>query len=200
MRIRAMLLVTNLVLALFASPLPARAEWAGEGGFCDLVEPFVSAWTTEDVATLDKLIDPSIGFWVIHKLGVARLASRFRSIGEPLAEGEHGFAYLGAVGFRGCHPERGPAPVCSGTGELEPLCRFGEAEPGFIEVLEANLDEAVQTSKERIRLRQELEEVNAAAKKGVYFISDQQWGAVFYFVRMGNEWRLLAVDTSDCSA
>jgi len=70
----------------------------------------------------------------------------------------------------------------------------------FLEVLNAGLVDAVRDSGERIRLQQELRKVKAAAQRGVYFISDAGWGAAFYFVRMGGEWRLVAVDTSDCSA
>lgn len=107
LRIRTILGVANLILVLSTSPLPATANWADGDRFCELVEPFVSAWTNRDLGRLDELIDPSVGFWVIHQLGVRSLASRFHSVEEPLELGEHGFAYLGTVGFEGCRPDAG---------------------------------------------------------------------------------------------
>lgn len=200
MSTRANLVVSSLILVLFLAPFSVPAEGLENVEFCTVVGSFVSAWTAKDLGTLDSLIDPDFGFWVIRKLGVERLASRFRSIEEPLGMEEYGFAFLGTVDFEGCNPKKGPAPACSGIGEMQPLCRFGETDPEFIRVLEVNLDEAAQGSEERIRLQQGFRKVKLAAEEGAYFVSDQSWGAAFYFVRMGGQWRLLAVDMSDCSA
>jgi len=187
-----------LVAVLLA--LSERSSAADRQDFSTLVTGFVGAWEAGDMDYLDALLDPGIGLWVIEPRGVKRMAVRFDSIEEALALGEDHFGRLGFVGFEGCRPEPGPPPQCRGEGERGPLCHFGEVDPDSLALFEVRLESAGGPVEERRRWQEDWSSVKRSVEGGVYFLSDLEWGAAFYFVRSGDRWRLLIVDTADCSA
>lgn len=157
-------------------------------------------WDQRDQEAIARFVDPSLGVWVIYSFGVSRVPYHFLSLEEPLGQGEHGFGYLGGAGFGECRPEPGSPPVCGDGGVRVGGCRFGVTEPLFLQGVEDYLRSGAGKPAERARLRREGEELQRAAGDRVYFLSDEWWGAVFYFADRVDGWVLLAIDMEDCSA
>lgn len=191
------LVAAGAALALHSLAPPAASDGPATPGFDRLVEQFTAAWDAKDLDRLDELIEPSIGLWVIRSIGVVREPRSFRSVEEALAEGEHGFGYLDAAGFGGCDPKPGPVPQCEDEGVMLPLCRFGTAEPAFLSVFD-DRDWPASPTPEQLEHERALAE--AVEGRQVFFLSDQHWGAAFYFVRADQGWTLLVIDMSDCAA
>jgi hypothetical protein len=197
--LRAILIVT-VALVLRCASVPALGDSLSSASFDDFVPAFVGAWEAKQYERIDELVDSGIGFLVMYNPGVATTVRRFRSVADALEVGDHGYGYIGGVGFGDCKPKPGPVPRCSDDGLKYPGCRFGTAQPEFLEVLDAHLRDDFPTPEARQHFKEVRDRVASLVKDEVYFISDQLWGAAFYFVRSGGHWILLGVDTSDCSA
>ena len=196
--------IAVFVVMLLAILAGTKSVAAGEEGdtesFCGFLSKFVSVWDTRDLRRLDNLLLPELGIWVIYNVGTNPIPYRFSSISEALGEGEHGFGYLGAVGFHDCGPKPGPPPHCEAEGDLQPLCRFGESKPVFLEVFDSYLRHGIGDPELQARVRKDREFLRSIAGESVRFVSDNNWGAIFYFVKTDDDWKLLVVDISDCSA
>ena len=183
------------VLSLIVGPalllmLAGSSGGAGIGGspsFETFQSEFTSAWQQRSLERLDGYVSAEHGLWIIYSPGLTPLLATFTSLSEPLNEGEYGFAYLGVVGWH-CQARPGSEPKCQGEGSREPICTFGPASRRSLKDLSATRD------------RKELELLLSSLDESLHFLSDESWGAVFYFVLENRSWRLVAVDMRDCSA
>lgn len=198
--IRALFALVLMTMAVSpgTSPLRTVTNKAALGEFRDFVPQFVAAWDSQDFGKIGDLVDPSIGFWVIYNFGIESRAYHFQQFSKAISDGEHGFGYLSAARFGSCHPKPGAVAKCQTDGKL-PLCRFGKTEPSFLTIFDAQIESA-KSNDEKLLFEKERALVRSSVEQGLYFLSDDQWGTIFYFVRGGERWKLLVVDTSDCSA
>ncbi len=182
-------------VAIFLSCQPV--SWAGESGFLSFAEHFARAWDRKDHKALDSLLFPDVGLWIVYNQGVSPQPFRFSSVSSALSEGEFGFGNLKLVGFGSCGMSSGQPPLCSGDGHKAPLCQYGEAGDHFAELRDLILGNA-DASTRLLAAGEELRK--ATVNANIYFISDHQWGAAFYFVPIPDGWKLILIDTTDCSA
>ncbi len=171
--------------------------WAGESGFSSFAEHFARAWDRQDHKTLDSLLCSEVGLWIVYNRGVSPQPFRFSSVSSALSEGEFGFGNLKLVAFSSCGMSPGRPPLCSGDGHKAPLCRYGEAGDDFAALRNLILGDA-DASTRPLAAAEELRKATVSAD--IYFLSDHQWGAAFYFVSIQGGWKLILIDTTDCSA
>lgn len=190
-------LIAALLNMIVSTGSVAAADDDGIAAFRDFLTGFISTWNERDLSKLDKLVDPDVGLWIIYDLGAVPSPYRFTSVSEPIKQDNGGFGRLGYTGWD-CVPQPGPPASCQGAGEKMPLCRFGLAEPTFLDVFEIYLTTPETADTDTAGRARKFVESLAHVK--LYFVSDDHWGGTFYFLRSSAIWRLVVVDTTDCGA
>lgn len=179
--------------------LPA-SESDEQHSFSGVLSDFIPAWDARNVERLDEYIDPELGFWVVYNIGIAPAPYRFHSLSEVFSQGRYGFGYVGATGFGDCQPSPGSIPDCGPEGNREASCHYGKSPPVFLESFDWLLYPGIEQPDQRPRIRRERDLLASVAGGTVSYISDSSWGSVFFFANTSGRWRLLVIDTSDCSA
>lgn len=176
----------NPPLALSAAVTPDLEE-ATRGDFEGFVKAFAASWDGSASETLKAVLSSTQSLWVIHSAGAHWRVTSAAAAPVYLFEDRFrdGFAHSRRFGFK-CAPSEGSAPApgnCIREEERESQCSFGDVTLShlqeFSRLLRANGEREfpVQSSK---------------------FLSDNDWGAVFYFSRVLGHWRLRAIAALDC--
>ena len=185
---------------------PTRTQVKSQQGaereqtFAVVAQEFARTWDAGDVSAIDGLLAPGQGFWVVYNPGVAALPFHYDSVTQAMAESS--FGYFDEIRFE-CTPTSGGAPAvgnCDAAGDTDSVCQFGGARPVLHGAADHQLsllprDDATET-RDALQNRAR---IVALERADLHFLSDANWGAVFYFSRLGGRWRLVAVDASDCS-
>lgn len=172
--------------------------------FESFLTDFIEIWDAEDEKKLNELIHPEWGFWVIYNIGASTDPYRFATLSDAFGKYEHGFGYIKGAGF-GCEPSWGQQPPIHDCGDdgisVSSKCRYGTASLALTSLYDRLLEYEIPAS-DAIALSEVLADQRTAEKAQQHishFASDTTWGAVFYFGQVDGSWRLIAVDTSDCS-
>ena len=149
---------------------------------------FAEAWDRNAVETLRHATNKT-GFWLISTPASTWEAERVRAPYNDLFPQDplSGFSRVGLLGFK-CVPVSGPQPVTSGNcREPRSTCAFGNVDAARRAQVERQTSVRVSAHDSRFSL-------SGVSK----FLSDREWGAVFYFGRTSLGWRIFALSTPDC--
>jgi hypothetical protein len=152
---------------------------------------------------LDAFIDSQRGFWLIYNVGVAAYPYHFRAITDALNKSRsEGFGYLHEAHFH-CVPTLDSAPDLGNCNDERPsLCKFGRGRAVLHKAFDSYLAMALapEDREQRQRATFERDRILQAEAANLHFVSDSTRRVVFYFAKLSEQWRLVAADTSDCSA
>ena len=197
---KSLAMILGLLSAWTPRFLAADLERASGPPLSCFVSEFVSAWEQRDETKLSEVVEPNRGIWIIFNVGVTLEIRHFGSLNEAISQGEHGAGNLGVAGFGDCRPILGSPPTCNAEGIKEGYCKFGSTESTIRELFESRVLVDAMKPEDLAHFRRDSTTVDEGDQSDVYFLSDDSLGAVFYFTRSKGGWRLLLIDTSDCSA
>lgn len=161
---------------------------------------FARCWDSKVAALIEPLVVEK-EFWLIYNVGVAPRAYRFRSVSEVLTSENHGFGfgYLGANVFD-CSLSWGADPgMTNCTGEdRTSTCELGVAALDLVKVEDRQFKYHEGGADQRLHAQLRARAL-VAQRRITHFMTDDDWGGVFYFGKVGGRWKLIAVSTVDCS-
>ncbi len=173
-------------------------------GFPAAVLRFAKAWDAADWVTIDAFLEPEQGFWLIYNASVLPYPYHYDTVSDAVQESlKTNIGRVAALRFD-CTPEPGPAPDllnCNSEGETFSRCKFGKGRPVLHEAFDLYLETGIAANEpdERRWAEQSRERATVLEGGGLMFLSAAR-GAVLSFAKRRGSWRLVAINTADCSA